>query len=404
LYYERAVSKEIKEHMNYFPVLLISGARQVGKSTLCLHLDIQNYVTLDNINTYEMAKHDPIGFLQTLQKPVIIDEIQRLPHLLVSIKEDVDKNRINGQYILTGSANLKGFKEISETLSGRIGIVELYGLSQKELARKDENIIAVLSGELDAFIQKEYENKDIAKKIIQGGYPEIDKIDSIKARYLWFSSYIRTYIEADAKELGNIRNIDAFTKMYRISMLRSGNLFNKNEIQKECRLDNKTFDSYFKVLEHTYQVSLAQPYYSNEIKRLIKSPKLFATDTGVLCHLLDIICKDELEKSHFKGAIYETFVYTELLKANTSANRKANIYHYRTADKKEIDFVLEIAGKLVAIEVKCAKSVNIGDFKQILSLRENTKTEFDKGIVFYNGESVLRFDTDLYALPFGFLC
>ncbi len=404
MYYERAVSKEIKEYMNYFPVLLISGARQVGKSTLCLHLNVQNYVTLDNINTYEMAKNDPIGFLQSLQKPVIIDEIQRLPHLLVSIKEEVDKNRINGQYILTGSANLKGFKDISETLAGRIGIVELYGLSQKELAQKDENIIAILSSDINALTQKEYENQDIAKKIIQGGYPEIEKIDSIKARYLWFSSYVRTYIEADAKELGNIRNMDAFTKMYRLSMLRSANLFNKNEIQKECGLDNKTFDSYFKVLEHTYQVSLAQPYYSNAIKRLIKSPKLFATDTGVLCHLLDIVSEDELEKSHFKGAIYETFVYGELLKANTSADRTANIYHYRTVDKKEIDFVLEIASKIVAIEVKCAKSVNIGDFKHMLNLRENTKAQFDKGIVFYNGERVLRFDANLYALPFGFLC
>lgn len=404
MYYERAVSREIKEYINYFPALLISGARQVGKSTLCLHLGIQNYVTLDNINTYETAKSDPIGFLQALSKPVIIDEIQRLPHLLVSIKEEIDKNRINGQYILTGSANLKGFKDISETLAGRIGIVELYGLSQKELAKKDENLITVLCDNLDAFVQKEHKSDDIGERILKGGYPEIDRMDSVKARFLWFSSYIRTYIEADAKELGNIRNMDAFTKMYRLSMLRSANIFNKNEIQKECGLDNKTFDSYFKVLEHTYQVSLAKPYFSNATKRLIKSPKLFATDTGVLCHLLDIISTDELEKSHFKGAIYETFVYGELLKANTYADRTASIYHYRTADKKEIDFLLEVGGKLTAIEVKCTKSVNIGDFKHILNLRESVGRQFDKGIVFYGGDIVLRFDANLYALPFGFLC
>ncbi len=403
MYYDRAISKEIKEYMNYFPVLLISGARQVGKSTLCLHLNIQNYVTLDNINSYEMAKSDPLGFLQSLQKPVIIDEIQRLPSLLVSIKEEIDKNRINGQFVLTGSANLKGFKDISETLAGRIGIVELYGLSQKELGQKNENLINLLLGNLDSFVQKEFKSEDTGKRIIQGGYPEIHKIDNQKARYLWFSSYIRTYIEADAKELGNIRNMDAFTKMYRLSILRSANLFNKNEIQKECGLDNKTFDNYFKILEDTYQVSLAKPYYSNSIKRLVKSPKLFATDTGVLCHLLDITTTDELEKSHFKGAIYETFVYNELLKANTSADRSVNIYHYRTVDKKEIDFILEVGNKLTAIEIKCAKSVNIGDFKHILHLRESAKEQFDKGIVFYSGEIVLRFDANLYALPFGFL-
>lgn len=403
MYYERAISGEIKEYMNYFPVLLISGARQVGKSTLCLHLGIQNYITLDNINMYEAAKNDPIGFLNSLSKPVIIDEIQRLPHLLVSIKEEVDKNRRNGQFILTGSANLKGFKDISESLAGRIGIVELYGLSQKEFAKKDENLISTLINSLEDFIQKEYASDEIADKIIQGGYPEINKIDSAKAKYLWFSSYIRTYIEADAKELGNIRNMDAFTKMYRVCMLRSGNIFNKNEIQKECGLDNKTFDGYFKVLEYTYQLSLAKPYYSNAIKRVIKSPKLFATDTGVLCHLLDIETKEELEKSHFKGAIYETFVYDELIRANASAQRAANIYHYRTADKKEIDFLLEVAGKITAIEVKSAKSVNMGDFKHILHLRESIKEGFCKGVVFYGGDTVLRFDTDLYALPFGFL-
>jgi hypothetical protein len=403
LYYSRAITQEIKEYLNYFPVLLISGARQVGKSTLCLHLDIPNYVTLDNINTYEMAKNDPLGFLQSLRKPVIIDEIQRMPSLLVSIKEEVDKDRKNGQFILTGSASLQGFKDISETLAGRIGIVELYGLSQKEFAGKDENIIDILSGELDSFVQKSFSGEQIAKAIIGGSYPEISKIDNLKARHLWFSSYIRTYIEADAKELASIRNMDGFTKMYRLCMLRSANLFNKNEIQKECGLDNKTFDSYFKVLEHTYQVSLAKPYFSNNIKRLIKTPKVFATDSGVLCHLLDITNIEELEKSHFKGAIYETFVYDELLKANTSAARKVNIYHYRTVDKKEIDFILETGNNLTALEIKCAKSINMGDFKHIVNLRESSGERFSKGIIFYNGDSVLRFEDNLYALPFGFL-
>lgn len=403
MYYRRAIAPEISEYLKYFPVLLISGARQVGKSTLCLHLDISNYVTLDNINTYEMAKNDPLGFLQSLSKPVIIDEIQRLPNLLISIKEDIDKDRKNGQYILTGSANLQGFKDVSETLAGRIGIVELYGLSQKEFASKEDNLIDILSGELDMFVQKKFSSDFISEAILQGGYPEIAMIDNIKARHLWFSSYIRTYIEADAKELANIRNMDGFTKMYRLSMLRSANLFNKNEIQKECGLDNKTFDNYFKVLKHTYQVSIAKPYYSNNLKRLIKTPKVFATDTGVLCHLLDICTKEELEKSYFMGAIYETFVYDELLRANTSATRKASVYHYRTVDKKEIDFVLEISNKLIAIEIKCAKSVNMGDFKHILNLKENIGAKFRHGIVFYSGDTVLRFDDNLFALPFGFL-
>ena len=206
MYIKRAISDEIKEYMKSFPVLLISGARQVGKSTLALNLEIPNYVTLDDINIYESARNDPKGFIEHCDKPIIIDEIQRVPILLVAIKEFVDKDRTNGQFILTGSANLKGFKDISDSLAGRIGIVELYPLSQKELSNSDENLIDILSGDINPFVFKKYDDENLANKIINGGYPEITKITSEKTKYLWFSSYIRTYIESDAKEIGNIRN------------------------------------------------------------------------------------------------------------------------------------------------------------------------------------------------------
>ena len=285
-YINRAIREDIKNYQQYFPVLLISGARQVGKSTLALHLGIDNYVTLDDINVYEMAKNNPKGFIENLDKPVIIDEIQRLPQLMITIKEFIDKDRANGQFILTGSASLQGFKDISDSLAGRIGIVELYPLSLKEKGLKDDNIIDLFAGDLDKFILKKYENEQLVANIIDGGYPEILKIDNQKAKYLWFSSYIRTYIESDARELANIRNIDKFITMYRLCMLRSGNIFNKHELQKESGLDNKTFDSYFAVLEHTYQVQKLKPFFKNALKRVIKSPKIYAIDTGVLSHLL----------------------------------------------------------------------------------------------------------------------
>ena len=206
MYIKRAISDEIKEYMKSFPVLLISGARQVGKSTLALNLDIPNYITLDDINIYESARNDPKDFIEHCNKPIVIDEIQRVPILLLAIKEFVDKDRTNGQFILTGSANLKGFKDISDSLAGRIGIVELYPLSQKELSHSDENLIDILSGDISHLALKKYDNDGLSEKIINGGYPEIMKISSEKSKYLWFSSYIRTYIESDAKEIGNIRN------------------------------------------------------------------------------------------------------------------------------------------------------------------------------------------------------
>ena len=205
MYIQRLILEDIKEYQKFFPGLLISGPRQVGKSTLVLHLNIENYITLDDINMYEMAKNNPKDFTELLSKPVIIDEIQRLPQLLISIKEYVDKDRINGEFILTGSASLQGFKEISDSLAGRIGIVELYPLSLKEKNQSSDNIIDIFSQDLNNYLLTKYENISIQKDIIDGGYPEIRKIDSSKGKYLWSSSYIRTYIESDAKELANTK-------------------------------------------------------------------------------------------------------------------------------------------------------------------------------------------------------
>ncbi len=401
-YLKRAIREAIEEYLRYFPVLLISGARQVGKSTLALHLGIDNYVTLDDINIYEMAKNNPTGFIENLNKPVIIDEAQRLPSLMITLKEYIDAHRTNGEFVLTGSASLQGFKNISDSLAGRIGIVELYPLSLKEKHQKSENIIDLLGGSLEGAILRQYPC-DLSAAVLEGGYPELLKIDSPRARYLWFSSYIRTYIESDARDLASIRNLDKFITMYRLCMIRSGNLFNKHTLQTEAGLDNRTFESYFAVMEHTYQIRKLPPFFRNQLKRLVKTPKIYATDTGILCHLLQIHSHDELERSHDKGDIVETFVYDELLKANSSADRKAGLYYYRTTDKKEIDFILDYGDKIVAVEVKASQSVSKSDFKHIYHLQKEMPDLFDKGIVFYGGDTLLKLEDDMYAVPFGFL-
>ena len=366
-YIKRAITKDLKEYLRYFPVLLISGARQVGKSTLVLNLGIENYVTLDDINIYEMAKNDPKSFIQNLAKPVIIDEAQRLPKLLITIKEYIDKNRINGEFILTGSASLQGFREISDSLAGRIGIIELYPFNLKEKHQKDENIIDFFCSNLDKYVLKKYDKFDI-QNIIDGGYPEILKINNQKAKYLWFSSYIRTYIESDARDLANIKNLDKFINMYRLLMLRSGNLLNKNSLQIECNLDNKTFDSYFNVLIQTFQIQKLKPFFKNQLKRVTKTPKIYALDSGILCHLLQINNTKKFETSLLKGNILETFVFNELLKAKTYLSNQCEIFYYKTSDKKEIDFVLEHSSKIIAIEVKLSKSISKDNFKHIYHL------------------------------------
>lgn len=402
-YIKRNITDDIKEYLKHFPALLINGARQVGKSTLTLHLDIENYITFDDINIYEMAKNNPQAFIENIQKPVIIDEIQRFPTLFGYIKEYIDKDEKNGQFILIENSSIRGIKDISHSLSGKIGIIDLYPLSLKEKGVKTDNIIDIFSKDLDSFISKVYNNSSMVKNIIKGGYPQAQNLQNKKARYLWFSSYIRTYIESDAKELSNIRNVKNYINLYRLCMLKNGSIFNKNELQNESNLDNKTFDNYFNTLQNTYQITKLAPYSSIRLKRVVKTPKIFATDTGILSHLLQIDTQKEYEVSNHKDNILKTFIFNELLKAKTYANDNAKIFFYKTSDNKSIDFILDFSYKIIAIDVNPSKNITKKEFKHIYRLAKSLPDKFDKGIIFYNGDTVLKFDQNMYAFPIGFL-
>ncbi len=401
MYIFRNITNDIKCYLEAFPAVLIAGARQVGKSTLAQNLGIKNHITLDDINICAFAKNDPKAFVQSLKTPVIIDEIQRAPQLLVCLKELIDSDRKNGQFVLTGSASLAGFRSVSDSLAGRIGIIDLYGLNLKELNANKSNLIDMLFDASPNF--SKVFSADIGEFIVSGGYPELQRIRTQKSKNMWFNSYIRTYIEADAKELGNIRNMDKFSTAYRLCLLRSGGLFNKNDIAIEAKLDSRTLNEYLNILEHTYHLTRLQPYFSNELKRLVKMPKIYANDTGILCYLLGISSTKELQNSLYKGAVYETFVFNELLKAKSYANISANISFYRTQDKKEVDFILEGGDFIVGIEIKTAKSINVGDFKHLSHLRDGLKDRFRLGVLFYDGSHILSFGDNLLAIPFAWL-
>lgn len=212
--YPRTIYSQLKEAMRYFPAVLLTGARQVGKSTLVLMM-LDNYITLDDITAYTAAKTDPQMFINNLKKPVVIDEIQKVPELMQAIKLDIDKHRVNGSYLLTGSANIMAYRGISDTLAGRIAIFELLPLSCKEIASKSENVVDILfSGRIKDSSPAIVETGDIIRQIIKGGCPEVQKIDTPRGRYIWFSSYIRTYIERDVREIGELRKLDNFIRMY----------------------------------------------------------------------------------------------------------------------------------------------------------------------------------------------
>jgi len=404
--YPRIVFSQILDAMKHFPVVLLTGARQVGKSTLALMV-MDNYITLDDITAYSSAKADPHSFIESLKKPIVIDEIQKVPELLNAIKIYVDRKRVNGSYLLTGSANIMAYKDIADTLAGRIAIFELLPLSCKEIAEKKENIVDIFfSSNLKDISLASVDSKKIINQIINGGYPEPQKIDTPKGKYLWFSSYIRTYIERDVRDIGELRNIDKFIKMYNILAHRSGNLLNKSDIARDASIDIKTLDNYLELLKMVYQIYLLKPFSRNIGKRFVKTEKLFFTDSGLLSHLLGISTYEDFMASPYKGNIFETFVFSEILKAVKYSEKPSSIFFYRSFDRKEIDFIIEQGNNIIAVEVKFSQTVTKEDFRHINYLKNSLKNSvlnFSSGYILYMGKRILPFGNNLFAVPVSVL-
>lgn len=339
----------------------------------------------------------------TLPKPITLDEIQKVPEILEGIKLAVDRERVNGSFLLTGSANVLDMKRAKDTLAGRVIKLVLWGLSQKELQGKpSENIVDQLFSQgIKSFKVPSVTYEEILSAIVNGGYPEIIKIDSKRGKSLWFNAYISTYVERDIRDVGELRDISAFIRFYNIIAPRSCGLLNKSDLANDANLSEATVSNYLSMLEMIYQIKLVPAYSSNISKRFIKSPKLYMTDSGLFAHLLDVHSAEELQNSLYKGEIIETFVFAELLKHLSYSMTQPQLYHYRTNDKKEIDFILEKHDKVFAIEVKSSRSIKKEAFKHIIDFQKKSQKNII-GILFYAGETILSFgdeEHERYALP-----
>ncbi len=395
---KRTLESILKIALETFPVVLLNGARQVGKSTLALD-NFQNYLTFDDGELRLYAKENPKGFLKNLELPICLDEIQKVPTLLEYIKMYIDSNRQNGDFLLTGSSNVLDHKESKDTLAGRLCELRLHPLSSKEKNDKsNENIIEKLLNRDFKLAKKDYTN-EVCKHILDGGYPEILELKGL-SKDLWFTSYIATYIERDARDLADIRDIDSFIKFVNVLATRSGTILNKSSISNDIGIKDITTDNYISIISRIYQVTVLKPYFINIGKQFVKSPKVFFNDTGVLCSLLKINSKEKLLISSYSGQIFETYIFCELQKHLSYLQKSASMFHYRTNDKKEIDFIIEVDNEILAIEVKQSSSVKKEDFKHIIDLQNR----YDKkclGVVFYNGDIVVEFSDNLLAIPFG---
>jgi len=398
--YKRYLHDSIQEAMKVFPAILITGARQSGKSTLSMSL-CENYITLDDIMMLTLAKNDPMMFVSRLKTPIIIDEIQKAPELLSAIKMAIDSDRTSGQFILTGSANVLDFKNVGDTLAGRVALFELSPLSAVEVEGSSQLFVeSLFKNDFYWDTTHVIDDETLYNRMLSGMYPDMLKAHEPRMKYIWLSSYIATYIERDIRDIENIRNTDKFARLIHIIATRSGSMLNKADLSNASDLDTKTLDNHLTLLEMVYQIKRVRPYYANIGKRFVKSEKLFFTDTGILNFLLGIQTVDNMLASPYIGSIFETFVYNELYKQVSYLLDGTQIYYYRTLDKKEIDFIIERHGKVVAIEVKFAKNVSKDDCRHIIDLQRSSSS-FHIGIVIYMGSHILPLGENIWAVPFG---
>ena len=385
------------------PVVMINGARQSGKSTLMKGLfspeNSPEFVTLDDFAVLESARSAPKSFIQQFAGRVIIDEIQKLPELLSPIKESVDRNRVPGKFFLTGSANVLTLPKVSESLAGRIEIHTVWPLSQGEIKGVQEAFIDALFSDAKLPKVKSIETTELLEIITTGGYPDVVKREEDR-RTAWFRSYLTTILERDVRDLSNIEGLKSLPNLLALIASRTGGLLNMSDLARSFQLTHSTLKRYLVLLETVYLVVALQPWSSNLGKRLVKSPKLFLNDTGLLCHLLECNAKGLERNRQLLGFVFENFVLMELMKQIAWSKTQPSALHFRTLTGQEVDIVMESrSGRVVGIECKASSSVKLDDFKGIQFLKEQAGESFHRGIVIYTGSETLSFGEDLTAVP-----
>lgn len=404
--FKRTIKPIIEDALNRSPIVLITGARQTGKTTLAKEIGAQknyHYVTFDDIRYLAAAQSDPTGFIAGLPKPVILDEVQRVPDIFLAIKKDVDENRKPGRYLLTGSANPLMIPRLGDAFVGRMEIFTLYPLSQGELLGRRECFIDNVFKQEPISSRAPVIRKDLLEKIVVGGYPLMQNI-SEHARESWINSYITTLLQRDVQDLAQISGLTEFPNLLRILATRTSNLLNVAELSRSSGIATSTLHRYITLLEALFIISFIQPWHANLGKRLVKSPKTSFIDTGILTFLLGATTERLLADSMLVGNILENFVATELRKQATWSQERVNLYHFRTQTGIEVDMILEnSAGKLIALEVKASETVGANDFKGLKYLQEEAQDKFIQGIVLYTGDATIPFGKNLFALPISSL-
>ena len=367
LYIKRNIEKYLKEFANFFPVIAVIGPRQSGKTTLVKNFFANYYyLNLENLDVKQAAVTDPRGFLEKLLSydGVIIDEFQNAPELLSYLQIIVDREKCPGFFILTGSQNFLVSQSISQSLAGRVGILTLLPLSIQE----------VNSTGLQAKFAEE--------AIFRGSYPKIFEMNNLAPQYV-YPSYIQTYLERDVRTITNVTNLTLFKKFLGLCAARAGQLLNVSALASDAGVSIQTVNAWLSILQASYIIFLQQPYHHNFNKRLIKSPKLYFFDTGILCSLLGLENVEQLENHYLRGALFENFIVSDIYKQFFNRAQNPNIYFWRDSHGNEVDCVVERGLGALPIEIKASMTF---DTKFISGLVNwNKLAGFQKSMLIYGG-------------------
>lgn len=406
MYIKRTIEKSIKEINKFFPVILVTGARQVGKTTVLQNCEKKKrtYVSLDTLEYRELAKQDPALFLQRFPAPILIDEIQYAPELLPYIKAYVDTQNKPGLFWLTGSQQFHLMKNVSESLAGRVGILHLQGLSQDE---KNNKAKAAPFLPTQDYIKRKAVNKPktslefIYERIWKGSYPKLYPADD-KYWESFYDSYLQTYVERDIKALSAVGNELTFVKFMRSLAARTSQMINYTAIANDVGVSVPTIQAWLSILQTSGIVYILESYTNNIGKRFVKTPKVYFMDTGIVSYLTGWKTPQTLEAGAMSGAILETYVVSEILKSYWHNGKQANIYYYRDKDKREIDLLLEQDGIYYPIEIKKKTNPDKKDIRAFQIL-DTLKIKRGEGAVICLAAEHLPITQNVMAVPVGYL-
>lgn len=383
----RTLSGKLKDCALTFPVVTLTGPRQSGKTTLVREIfDEYAYVSLEAPDIREFALEDPRGFLSQFKKPVILDEVQRAPELFSYIQVIVDERKQAGQFILTGSHNFLLLEHISQSLAGRSAVLHLLPFSMEEIT--GEKTLAPF--DLGRTIPTSYQipDFDLTELLFKGFYPRI-QAQRVPPRD-WLGSYYQTYLERDVRSIVNVGDLECFGRFVRLCAGRNGQLLNLTSLASDCGITHSSGRRWLSVLEASFIITILRPYHRNYGKRLIKSPRLFFLDTGLLCYLLQVRKQEELEFHGLKGAIFESYVLSEIYKHFVHRGERPPLSFWRDSSGHEVDILIENGDSLIPVEMKSSQTLSGDQFKGLHDWRKLTGKNDAPAALIYGGDQTYQ--------------